>query len=113
MIKKLSQRSTTISSSRLLPVYGIQRLVDEKATRTGYICPQRCLCNNTRKARLLRHTRDYGWLICFIFIFQRGTTGSALGEKIQVRHHEKHSETIRTVKELNSLISTGAQAETG
>lgn len=37
----------------------------------------------------------------------------ALGEKIQVLYSEKHSETIRTVKELNSLISTGAQAETG
>jgi hypothetical protein len=43
MIKKFSQRRATVSSSGLFPIYGIQRLVNEKATSTGNISPQRCL----------------------------------------------------------------------
>lgn len=90
MIKKLPQRSAAVGSPRLLPVYGVQRLVDEKATRTGDVRPQRSLGHNTRKARLT-HMRDCGWLICLISMFH---WWEALGEKIQVLHQEKHPETI-------------------
>lgn len=116
MIKKFSQRRTTIGSSCLFPIYSIQRLINKKATCTSNICPWRCLWNKIRKARLLRHINYYGWLIYFclqafyLHSPEKYSWLKALGEKIQERHNEIHFETIWIVKELNALLTRGAQA---
>lgn len=49
MVKELAQRRTAVGASGLLPVDGVQRLVDKQAHSTQQVRPERSLRDEMRK----------------------------------------------------------------
>lgn len=75
-------------------------------------------CETNKKHKSYKDIHHYVSLIdfylpIFIFILQRSTIGWKLWERIQRLCNEKLFETTETVKESNSLLCRGAQADAG